>query len=64
MIGYIIFFTTIKKKKVLTDCRKEGDRSEQSLGVLEIADLLRPYENVSRIKGFYHFAGRVKRQRT
>ena len=40
------FFTTIKKKKVLTDCRKEGDRSEQSLGVLETADLLRPYENV------------------
>ena len=47
MIGYIIFFLPqFKKKKVLTDCRKEGDRSEQSLGVLEIADLLRPYENV------------------
>jgi len=43
--GLYNFFTTTKKK-VLTDCRKEGDRSEQSLGVLETADLLRPYENV------------------
>jgi hypothetical protein len=45
MMGYIIFLQQLKKK-VLTDCRKEGDRSEQSLGVLETADLLRPYENV------------------